>query len=390
MERLIQTHNALLAHTSTAFHRYMYDRIDWSNRMIGLTGPRGIGKTTLVLQHIKEQLGGEKVLYVNMEDFYFSNHRLLDLADTLVKLGYHYLFADEIHRYPDWSREMKLIYDYFPDLNVVFTGSSVLDIRKGASDLSRRAVMYHMQGLSFREYLELSHGITIPVHTVHQVLARDVDTSSSLAHPLAPFAEYLRRGYYPFMSESGYAEKLRQIISTVIDTDIPMFASMNYSVAYKLKQLLSVITESVPFKPNMSKIGEMVGISRNVVADYITLLEEAGLVAQLRDDTAGIRQLGKVEKVYLDNTNIIYALAAQNSNIGNVRETFFNNQLRVVGDITASRQTDFCFRGASFEIGGRKKGKAQIEGLPDAYVVKDDIEFGHDNVLPLWWFGLLY
>lgn len=389
MEHLIQFHNVLLGHTSTKFHRYMYDRIDWTNRMIGLTGPRGVGKTTLVLQHIKEQLGGEKVLYVNMEDFYFSTHRLLDLADTLVKLGYRYLFADEIHRYPDWSRELKLMYDYFPDLHVVFTGSSVLDIRKGSSDLSRRAVMYHMQGMSFREYLELSYGIVMPVYTVEQVLARSVDTAS-LEHPLAYFAEYLRHGYYPFMSESSYAEKLRQIISTVIDADIPAFASMNYSVAYKLKRLLSIIAESVPFKPNMSKIGDMVGISRNVVADYITLLEEAGLVAQLRDDTAGIRQLGKAEKVYLDNTNIIYALAEQNSNIGNVRETFFNNQLRVVGDVMASRQTDFRFGKASFEIGGRKKGNAQIEGLPDAYVVKDDIEYGHDNVLPLWWFGLLY
>ena len=161
-------------------------------------------------------------------------------------------------------------------------------------------------------------------------------------------------------------------------------------MAYKLKRLLSIIAESVPFKPNMSKIGEMVGVSRNVVAEHLTLLEEAGLVAQLRDDTVGIRQLGKVNKVYLDNTNIIYALAPQNANIGNVRETFFNNQARVVADVVASRQTDFCIGGASFEIGGRKKGNAQIEGLQNAYVVKDDIEYGHDNVLPLWWFGLLY
>ena len=175
-----------------------------------------------------------------------------------------------------------------------------------------------------------------------------------------------------------------------VDADIPAFAMMSYAVAYKLKRLLSIIAESVPFKPNMSKIGEMVGVSRNVVAEHLTLLEEAGLVAQLRDDTVGIRQLGKVDKVYLDNTNIIYALAPQNANIGNVRETFFNNQARVVADVVASRQTDFCIGGASFEIGGRKKGNAQIEGLQNAYVVKDDIEYGHDNVLPLWWFGLLY
>ena len=389
MEQLIQRHGNMVARTSTVFHRYMHDRIDWTNRMIGLTGPRGVGKTTLVLQHIKEQLVGEKVLYVNMEDFYFTSHRLLDLADSLSKLGYNYLFADEIHRYPEWSKELKLIYDYYPDLNVVFTGSSVLDIRKGSSDLSRRAVMYHIQGMSFREYLEFVHHINVPVHSLEQILSLHTDTSA-ITHPLAHFNDYLRHGYYPFMAESGYDDKLRQIISMTVDADIPAFASMTFSVAYKLKRLLTIIAESVPFKPNMSKIGEMVGISRNVVADYITLLEEAGLVAQLRDDTAGIRQLGKVEKVYLDNTNIIYALSPSNANIGNIRETFFNNQTRAIADVTASRQTDFCIGDKSFEIGGRKKGNAQIEGLPNAYIVKDDIEYGHDNVLPLWWFGLLY
>ena len=389
MEQLIQRHNSIVARTPVQFRRYMYNKIDWSNRMIGLTGPRGVGKTTLVLQRIKQHLQGEKVLYVNMEDFYFTTHRLVDFAGQLSKLGYKYLFADEIHRYPDWSKELKLIYDYYPDLCVVFTGSSVLDIRKGVSDLSRRAVMYHMQGLSFREYLEYAHGIVVPVHSLEQILQQNAEVGA-IEHPLAYFAEYLYNGYYPFASESGYIEKLKQIVSMSVDADIPAFAMMSYAVAYKLKRLLSIIAESVPFKPNMSKIGEMVGVSRNVVAEHLTLLEEAGLVAQLRDDTVGIRQLGKVDKVYLDNTNIIYALAPQNANIGNVRETFFNNQARVVADVVASRQTDFCIGGASFEIGGRKKGNAQIEGLQNAYVVKDDIEYGHDNVLPLWWFGLLY
>ena len=389
MEQLIQRHNSMVARTPVQFRRYMYNKIDWSNRMIGLTGPRGVGKTTLVLQRIKQHLQGEKVLYVNMEDFYFTTHRLVDFAGQLSKHGYKYLFADEIHRYPDWSKELKLIYDYYPDLYVVFTGSSVLDIRKGVSDWSRRAVMYHMQGLSFREYLEYAHGIVVPVHSLEQILQQNAEVGA-IEHPLAYFAEYLHNGYYPFASESGYIEKLKQIVSMSVDADIPAFAMMSYAVAYKLKRLLLIIAESVPFKPNMSKIGEMVGVSRNVVAEHLTLLEEAGLVAQLRDDTVGIRQLGKVDKVYLDNTNIIYALAPQNANIGNVRETFFNNQARVVADVVASRQTDFCIGGASFEIGGRKKGNAQIEGLQNAYVVKDDIEYGHDNVLPLWWFGLLY
>lgn len=246
-----------------------------------------------------------------------------------------------------------------------------------------------MQGLSFREYLQFAKNITVPEFTLEQVLTLKTE-SMQIEHPLAHFAEYIRRGYYPFMTEHGYEEKLRQIVSMSIDTDILSFASLNILVAYKLKRLLAVIAESVPFKPNMSKIAEMVGISRNVVADYITMLEEAGLVSQVRDNTGGIRQLGKTEKLYLDNTNIIYALSPNEANIGNVRETFFYNQVRVLGGVTASKQTDFCIGEASFEIGGRKSGNAKIENIPNSFVVKDDVEYGHDNTVPLWWFGLLY
>lgn len=367
----------------------MFDRIDWDNQLIGLTGPRGVGKTTLLLQHIKEQLADAKPLYVNMEDFYFASHTLVDLADELAKHGYTHLFADEIHRYPRWSRELKLIYDYHPSLKVVFSGSSILDIRKGISDLSRRAVMYNMQGLSFREFLALKHGIESPAVALADMLSLRVNTSH-IPHPLAFFDEYLRRGYYPFTSEHGYEERLRQIISQTLEVDIPTFASLHASMGYKLKRLLTIVSESVPFKPNLTKIAEIIGVSRNNVADYINMIEEAGLVAQLRDETGGIRGLGKVEKLYLDNSNLAYALGANNTNIGNIRETFFLNQTRMMGNVKASRQTDFCIDDTHFEIGGRKKGQAQIENLSNGYVVKDNIEYGHDNVLPLWWFGLGY
>ncbi len=389
MEQLIQRHQVIVSRTTSTFHRYMYHLIDWRNRMIGLMGPRGVGKTTLILQHIKEALPGSKVLYVNAEDFYFSTHRLVDLADEMQKKGYSHLFIDEIHRYPDWAKELKLIYDYYESLQVVFSGSSILDLRKGASDLSRRAVMYNMQGMSFREYLELAHNIAVPVYSLSDMKAGGIDTSM-IPHPLALFDEYLRRGYYPFMMELGYDEKLRQVIQQTLEVDIPSFASMNMSTGLKLKKLLSIIAESVPFKPNMKKIGEMIGVSRNDVANYISMIEEAGLVAQLRDGTGGIRRLGKVEKVYLDNTNIIYSLSPLHADIGNVRETFFYNQTRLLGEVTASRETDFTIGDASFEIGGRKKGQAQIETLDKGFVVKDDIEYGHDNVIPLWWFGLGY
>ncbi|WP_308594621.1 AAA family ATPase [uncultured Parabacteroides sp.] len=388
MERLQNRYKKLLLETDTRFHRYMYNRINWNNRMIGLTGPRGIGKTTLVLQYIKENLPTDNSLYVTAEDFYFADHRLLDLADTFVKSGGKHLFIDEIHRYNDWSRELKLIYDYHPELQVVFTGSSVLDINKGISDLSRRAAMYHMQGLSFREYLQLFHNLTFPVYSLAEILQLKVEIPIQF-HPYQFFPDYLKRGYYPFSSEDPYIY-IQQIVNLTLEADIPQFAGMNVSTGRKLKQLLAIIAKSVPFKPNISNIATALNVSRNSVADYCLYVEEAGLIAQLRDDTGGIRGLGKVEKIYLDNTNLIYSLAGENSEIGNIRETFFFNQMRVNQDVITSSASDFCIEGYTFEIGGRKKGNKQIEGLPDAFVVKDNIEFAFAHTIPLWHFGFNY
>lgn len=360
MERLQNRYKKLLLETDTRFHRYMYNRINWNNRMIGLTGPRGIGKTTLVLQYIKENLPTDDSLYVTAEDFYFADHRLLDLADTFVKSGGKHLFIDEIHRYSDWSRELKLIYDYHPELQVVFTGSSVLDINKGISDLSRRAAMYHMQGLSFREYLQLFHNLTFPVYSLAEILQLKVEIPIQF-HPYQFFPDYLKRGYYPFSSEDPYIY-IQQIVNLTLEADIPQFAGMNVSTGRKLKQLLAIIAKSVPFKPNISNIATALNVSRNSVADYCLYVEEAGLIAQLRDDTGGIRGLGKVEKIYLDNTNLIYSLAGENSEIGNIRETFFFNQMRVNQDVITSSASDFCIEGYTFEIGGRKKeiGRAHV------------------------------
>ncbi|MCM1502118.1 MAG: AAA family ATPase [Bacteroidales bacterium] len=351
MNQLQDRYKKLLLETDTRFHRYMYDRINWSSRMVGLTGPRGVGKRTLVLQYIKENLPPDTSLYVTAEDFYFADHRLLDLADDFVKRGGKHLFIDEIHRYKDWSKELKLMYDYHPELQVVFTGSSVLDINKGVADLSRRAVMYHMQGLSFREYL--------------------------------------RQGYYPFSLENQGIH-IQQIVNLALESDIPQYAGMNVSTGRKLKQLLAIIAKSVPFKPNISSIATALNVSRNSVPDYCLYIEEAGLIAQLRDDTSGIRGLGKVDKIYLDNTNLIYNLGGERAEIGNIRETFFFNQMRVNHDVITSSVSDFCIGDYTFEIGGRKKGKKQIEGVPNAFVIKDDIEFASGNIIPLWQFGFDY
>jgi uncharacterized protein len=389
MDKLFEYSNQLIRQVDTSFTRYAYQQINWKNRLIGLIGPRGVGKTTLVLQHIKQHLPIHETLYVTAEDFYFAKNRLTDLANEFVKSGGKYLFIDEIHKYADWSKQLKLIYDYHQELKVVFTGSSVLDIKKGNSDLSRRSVVYSMQGLSFREYLILFHQKDIPSYSLNEILDHQVDLPA-VSHPLPLFNDYLKRGYYPFAKEEDFSIKLQQVVNQTLEIDIPTYAEMNISTGRKLKQLLAIVAQSVPFKPNMSKIAEMLNISRNNIADYLLYMEEAGMVAQLRNNTDGIRGLGKVDKVYLDNPNLIHTLAQENQNIGNVRETFFLNQLRVNHQITSSSLGDFKIDDKDFEVGGRNKKQQQIRHTENGFLVKADIERGFLNTIPLWQFGLMY
>ena len=390
MDRLQKNFDLLLQDVSVEFHRYLYDRIDWKNRLIGLVGPRGVGKTTLVLQYAREVWKRDEVLYVTADDLYFASNKLVDLADEFVRMGGKMLIVDEIHKYQEWSRELKLIYDYYSKrLQVIFTGSSILDIVKGTSDLSRRAVMYRMQGLSFREYLQLFHHITLPVYSLSQILAHEVAFPQGF-RPYAYFSDYLKNGYYPFGNEPQFDILLKQVVQNTLEIDIPQFAEISLATSRKLKQLLAIVSQSVPFKPNMSSIATMIGAGRNNLADYLIYMEEAGLIAQLRNDTGGIRGLGKVDKVYLDNTNLIYALGHENADIGNVRETFFMNQTRVGHDVISSSVSDFQIAGLTFEVGGRNKKQKQLQGVENGYVVKDDIEKGHLNVIPLWMIGLLY
>lgn len=389
MNSLFQYSNRLIAQVDTSFVRYMNEHINWKNRLIGLIGPRGVGKTTLVLQHIKNNLNPKETLYVTAEDFYFAKNRLSELATAFVQAGGKYLFIDEIHKYPDWSKELKLIYDYHQDVNIVFTGSSVLDIKKGSADLSRRAVIYTMQGLSFREYLKLFHQFDVPPFTLEEIVDHQVDIPE-IPHPLPLFSEYLKNGYYPFAREEDFTMKLQQVVNQTLEIDIPTYAQMNVSTGRKLKQLMAIVAQSVPFKPNMTKIAEMLAISRNNIADYLLYMEEAGMVAQLRNNTAGLRALGKVEKVYLDNTNLIYNLANDNQNSGNIRETFFFNQVSVKHQVTASPLADFAVNDMDFEIGGKNKSRKQIQTAKNGFVIKDDIEKPYLNVIPLWQFGLMY
>lgn len=391
MEQLIVNYKRILKLTTSGFHRYLYDKVNWNGRLVGIVGARGVGKTTMILQYIKEHLDVNTTLYVNAEHLYFASHTLFDLADEFSKMGGKYLVVDEVHRYEGWSRELKLIYDYHPELHVIFSGSSVLDINKGVqSDLSRRAVVYTMYGLSFREYLELFENIKVDIYTLEEVLSNKIELDESF-RPLVYFRKYLEKGYYPFAIEDDYEEKLANVVTKTLETDIPEYANMNVSTGRKLKKLMTVIAESVPFKPNMVTLAEVLGVSRNNVADYLLYIEEAGLITQLRDQTGGVRSLGKVDKVYLENTNLIYTLARkENAEIGNVRETFFMNQLRVVNDPIVSPVSDFLVNGITFEIGGRNKKQKQIKDVENAYIVKDDIEYGSLNIIPLWQFGLLY
>jgi predicted AAA+ superfamily ATPase len=389
MRTLYQKFEILLQNTTTDFKRYLYDKVSWESRMIGIIGARGVGKTTMILQYIKENLDSKKALYVSADDMYFGENKLLDLADDFYKNAGEHLFIDEIHKYSDWSRELKNIYDAFPTLKVVFTGSSVLDILKGSADLSRRAIMYKLHGLSFREYLNLFHNDDIGVYTLEQILNNDVKLEN-IQHPLPLFNDYLKRGYYPFGAENEMNLRLGQVIVQTLESDIPQYANLNVGTSRKLKRLLSIIAENVPFKPNFSKISEMIGVSRNSLDDYFSYMEKAGLIEQLRNETSGIRELGKVDKVYLNNTNIVFNLVGEKSNVGNLRETFFFNQMRVQNEVTSSKKADFVIGPYTFEIGGKNKQQNQIEKDGKSFIVKDDIEYGYRNVIPLWAFGFNY
>jgi predicted AAA+ superfamily ATPase len=272
---------------------------------------------------------------------------------------------------------------------VFFTGSSVLDINRGAADLSRRAVMYQMQGLSFREFSAMFGGIKAPCFSLREIIDHKVEIPE-MQHPLPLFGEYLKRGYYPFMRDEDYDIRLRQIVSHTLEVDIPQYAEMNAATGRKLKQLMAVIAKSVPFKPNFSNIASMLEASRNNIADYFLRIEEAGLIGQLRDATGGIKGVGKVEKVFLDNTNLLYSLIPMQPNIGNVRETFFFNQLRSRYDVFSSPVSDFQIEDMTFEVGGKSKNRKQIRNVEKGFIVKDNIEFGYSDVIPLWQFGFLY
>ena len=388
MEQLYELFNAKLAETSTDFLRYLHDRINWQNRMIAILGERGVGKTTLMLQKIKLD-GTANTLYFSADNMYFAQHTLFDTANEFYRKGGQRLYIDEIHKYPSWSTELKMIYDYCPQLQVVVTGSSILDLYKGTADLSRRIVSYTLNGLSFREFIAMTRGIVLPSVSFDAILHHKVPFPEG-ERPLALFDDYIKSGYYPFWSETDYTTRLNNVINQTVENDIPTYARMNIATTRKLKQLLFIISQSVPFKPNFTEIGAAMECDRGTVADLSFYMEKARLTMALKHLDDGMKNFGKTEKLYLGNTTLVYAMSEGKPEIGNLRETFFLSQMQVNQRVYASKVSDFMIDGKTFEVGGKNKNKKQIAQTKDAFVVKDDIEYGYENIIPLWHFGMNY
>lgn len=396
MESLLLEFQSKIAYISLDIQRYLVQKIDLDNRLIAVKGARGAGKTTLLLQLAKIHLPLQSTLYVSLDHIYFFDHKLYDLAKQFTQFGGSYLLLDEVHKYPNWSREIKLIYDNFPTLNLIFTSSSMLEIYKSESDLSRRAVSYDLKELSFREFIIFETGISFSTYSFEEILENHNSIATELLQQIKPlplFDKYLKTGAYPYYKENEnlYYQKLQNTINLIIEIDINAVEDLQYDTLVKLKKLLITIASSAPFTPNITKLSEKVGLSRNMLVKSIKILERAGLVNELYKDTSGIGVLTKPEKLYLNNSNLMYALAGDNTKTGNVRETFFLNQFKDIHKINRSIKADFLIdQTYTFEIGGKNKTKKQIGGLEDAYVAKDAIEIGFGNVIPVWLFGFMY
>lgn len=396
MEKLFQKSYQKLHRVPTEFKRYLAEKINWNSRLIGIKGARGAGKTTLLLQYAKEHLPQDnQTLYASLDDLYFTENTLVDFAEQFAIQGGKYLLLDEVHRYQNWSQELKNIYDDQPDLQIIFTGSSLIHLNQARGDLSRRAVMYELAGLSFREYLNFTQGTALDSINFEQLLENHTKTAleiTKIIRPLAHFSDFLRFGYYPYFKEEPqlYHQKLSETISLAMSIDLPSSHDISFSSVEKIRLLLHIISESVPFKPNISKLSERIGISRNSLILFIRYLEDIRVVKCLYTDTKGIGALQKPEKIYMHHPNLQFALATEKPNIGNVRESFFINQLGVLGPIKYTSEGDFAFKNYVFEIGGRGKTNKQIQHLDNSYVVADEIEIGHMHKIPLWLFGFLY
>jgi predicted AAA+ superfamily ATPase len=393
MKRLIDKSKRKVQGVTGSFKRYLYHKIDWTQRLIVILGYRGVGKTTLLLQYLAQQ--SQKGIYISLDDLYFESHRLYETVHELYLQEYRLFVLDEVHQYAFWSKDLKQLYDDFDDIQIVATGSSILDIQKGSADLSRRSVVYTLNGLSFREFLEVHRNIKIAeipllnlIEQHHKIAPELLDT---INFP-EDFEDYLHYGYFPFFMEgkNSYYQKVQETFQLVINSDIAPYEELQYSTVRTMKKLLFVISQSVPFTPNIQKLAEKLETTRNTVLKLLDILQQAQLILLLKSSTQGVSYLQKPEKIYLNNTNFIHVLSGNQPNMGSIRETFFFNQLSVNHQVTASKYGDFLIDDTYvFEVGGASKSSEQIKGVPNAYLALD-IHSGNQRRIPLWLFGLLY
>ena len=396
MEALQRTYHRLIQETEMTRFRYLYGNIRWTNRLIGIMGARGTGKTTLLLQHIKKTFSNrDATLYASLDNIWFATHRLSDLAEQFYNYGGTHLFLDEVHRYTGWAAEIKNIYDSFPRLHIVFTGSSLLEVYKSQVDLSRRAVCYSLQGLSFREFLQFENKLEQKPVTLNNILANHQNLAEEISGKLKilpEFRNYLSYGYYPFYKEGieDYYFRLQNVINLIFDNDLPAVENVEYVTISKIKKLLMIIASLSPYSPNITRLSNDIESNRSATLKYLVYLQKATLLRLIAPAQKTMGALSKPEKIFLDNSNLLYTLTGD-VNIGNVRETYFVNQLSVNQIITTSEQGDFRVGDKYiFEIGGKSKTYEQIKNLENSFIAADDLEIGYGNKIPLWLFGFLY
>ena len=394
---LYRTSSRLVGQTESTFHRYLYDKINWTNRLIAIKGARGVGKTTMMLQNLKERFveHPERALYVSLDNLWFANHSLTEIVEYHYAHGGTHLFIDEVHKYPSWQTLLKNIYDEYPDLYVIFTGSSMLKIDNSKADLSRRMSDYTLRGLSFREFLSLETKINIPAISLEELLRDHVRIAMQLTSQtkiLPLFEKYLEHGFYPFFLESknDFGERLKRTVYAVLNEDIPAVEDITYPTVQKLQRMLMILAERVPQTPKMNELYAILETTREQGLKMLNLLQRAALLQLLSTEMREFNHLLKPDKIYLDNPNLMYALS-ERPNIGTLRETFFINQLSAVADITYPRKGDFLLDNHYlFEVGGKNKTFDQIKDIAESFLAIDDVETGYANRIPLWMFGLLY
>lgn len=398
MEKLIELFRKKIASTNMDFIRSLESQINWNSRLVCIRGARGTGKTTLLLQHIKKTFGNNlgKVIYVSLDNLYFADNSLLDFVDDFAKHGGTHIFLDEVHKYPDWSQVIKNIYDDYPELHLAFTGSSLLEILNARSDLSRRALVYNIQGLSFREYLNLRAKTDFPTLTLEEIINDNENISTDIVSKIKPFEyfeDYLKYGYYPYFLEGkdDYYDRMNETVNMILEIELPLLRKLDVSYISRIKKLLTVIGKSAPFIPNTTELAVKIQIARQTLLQYFQYLEESKLIFQVFKESRGLGILEKPDKIFLENTNLMFLLGKTETNTGNVRETFAFNQLSKNHEVLFSEQSDFLVdKKFTFEVGGKNKKRKQIKEVPDSFILADDIEYGTDRRIPLWLLGFLY